>query len=153
MESVICRPNGVRVSPLLRIPHPDGFIGHAMKSLDTGFSGFGEAYFTTVHHGHTKGWKRHEKMVLNLVVAVGDVTFYIHDQISNKTDYITIGDSNYCRLTVPAGLCVAFAGAGTNLNMVLNIASIPHDPQESTSFPLACFPMSGDFCENIANGC
>ena len=153
MESVISRPSGVKVSPLLRIPHPDGFLAHAMKAVDDGFFGFGEAYFTTVHLGHTKGWKRHQKMVLNLIVAVGDVTFFIHDQDSHRTDYITIGESNYSRLTVPPGLCVAFTGVGSNLNLVLNVASIPHDPKESISYPLTMFPLSGDLCENIADRC
>ena len=152
MESVTRRPKGVKVTPLMRIPHPDGFIAHAMKSVDPGFLGFGEAYFTTVHHGHTKGWKRHEKMVLNLVVSVGDVTFFIHDQNVNRTFFITIGDSNYSRLTVPPGLCVAFTGVGLELNMVLNVASTPHDPAESVSYPLNMFPLSGEKCENIADG-
>ena len=149
MGSMIPHSDGVTVTPLLRIAHPDGYLAHVLKSTEDSFSGFGEAYLTTVHHGHFKGWKKHNKMTLNLVVPVGDVKFYIYDENKYKTKYITLGESNYARLTVPPGLLLAFSGFGSGLNMVLNIASISHDPREAETFPLTMFPLSGDSCENI----
>jgi dTDP-4-dehydrorhamnose 3,5-epimerase len=153
MDSVISLSNGVTVTPLLRIAHQDGYLAHILKSNESSFCGFGEAYFTTVHQGHCKGWKKHNKMTLNLVVPVGDVTFYLYDINELKTKYITLGESNYARLTVPPGLCMAFSGSGSGLNMVLNIASVSHNPQEAETYPLSTFPLSGDSCENIAHRC
>ena len=43
MESII---NGVSVTPLKRIFTPKGDVLHALKSSDSDFCGFGEAYFS-----------------------------------------------------------------------------------------------------------
>ena len=42
---------------------------------------------------------------------------------------------HYQRLTVPPGIWVAFSGEGPGENIVLNIASIPHDPVEAETLP------------------
>ena len=65
--------DGITLTPLRRIENPKGDIFHAMKASDTGFSGFGEAYFSTVNKSDIKGWKKHTKMTLNLIVVMGEV--------------------------------------------------------------------------------
>ncbi len=129
------------ITPLQRIEHPKGNIYHAMKLSDAGFAGFGEAYFTTVTPGETKGWKQHTAMQMNLIVPVGDVEFHIRAGEHGKTSRHLIGDSNYVRLTVPPGYWVAFAGRGSGLNLVLNLASLVHDPKEAINRPLDAFPL------------
>lgn len=37
--------DGVLLTPLKQIAHPKGDVFHAMKCVDPGFEGFGEAYF------------------------------------------------------------------------------------------------------------
>ncbi len=128
MDGVIC-------TPLKQIQHPKGDIFHAMKASDNGFFGFGEAYFSTVHAGDIKGWKKHTKMVLNLVVPVGSVEFVIYNEVSKKFTSIVLSQSNYCRLTVDSGLWMAFRGID-EYNMLLNLASIEHDPNEAFSIEL-----------------
>lgn len=129
------------LTPLKRIFHPKGDVFHAMKASDPGFAGFGEAYFTTVHQGITKGWKRHERMQMNLVVPVGSVRFYLHDEVSGKTTQFVLGGENYARLTVPAGYWMAFQGVAAELNLVCNLASIEHDPEEARNVPLETYPL------------
>ena len=70
---------GVSLHPLKQISVPKGDLWHAFKSTDEGFVGFGEAYFTQIKPHEVKGWKRHNRYVLNLVVAVGSVKFVIYD--------------------------------------------------------------------------
>ena len=70
---------GVTVHPLKHIVVPKGDIYHALKSTDEGYVGFGEAYFSQIEHGAAKGWKRHNRMTLNLVVPVGAVIPEPHD--------------------------------------------------------------------------
>ena len=70
---------GVAVHPLKHIVVPKGDIYHALKSTDEGYAGFGEAYFSQIEQGAAKGWKRHNRMTLNLVVPVGAVKFVIYD--------------------------------------------------------------------------
>lgn len=129
------------LTPLKRIFHPKGDVFHVMKASDSGFAGFGEAYFTTVHHGVTKGWKRHERMQMNLVVPIGAICFYLHDETSGKTGRYLLDAENYARLTVPAGYWMAFEGVGTELNLVCNLASIEHDPEEARNVPLETYPL------------
>lgn len=130
-------------TPLKRIHHPKGDIYHALKASDAGFAGFGEAYFTTVHHGQAKGWKKHTRMQMNLVVVVGAVHFHVYDERSKETTRFVVGEDNYVRLTVPPGFWVAFEGMGSALNLVCNIASIAHDPEEALNLPLESFAMAG----------
>jgi dTDP-4-dehydrorhamnose 3,5-epimerase len=143
---------GVTLTPLQRIRTPGGDVLHALKDVDPGYSGFGEAYFTTIEAGAVKGWKRHRRMVMNLVVPSGAVRFVIHDQdgVAGEDAFQTVvlspdGPESYARLTVQPGLWVAFAGLGSGLNLVLNLASIRHDPDEADDRPLDAFggPLVG----------
>lgn len=130
--------DGVILTPLKVIPHPKGDVLHALKCVEESFFGFGEAYFTKILHSETKGWKLHERMALNLVVPVGSVRFYVRSEagIAKKYD---LGVDHYSRLTIAPGYWVAFRGLSDGLNLVLNVASIPHDPSESRNLPLDAF--------------
>jgi dTDP-4-dehydrorhamnose 3,5-epimerase len=129
----------VLINPLKRIYHPKGDLFHAMKKSDPGFFGFGEAYFTTIHQGETKGWKRHNRMYMNLIIPVGMVRFYIHDDRNSSTISYDMGGDNYARLSVSPGLWMAFHGLSSGLNLILNISSIEHDPEEADNCPLDSF--------------
>ena len=125
--------DGVILTPLKQIYHPKGDIFHAMKKSDSGFEGFGEAYFSTIHKNDIKGWKKHLQMTLNLVVVSGEIEFVIYDE---KTFFTaTLSHNNYQRLTIKSGLWVAFRGLG-EYNMLLNLASLEHDPKESITLDL-----------------
>lgn len=137
--------DGVLCTPLRRITSVGGDVFHGMKATDPGFSGFGEAYFSFVEPGQVKGWKRHREMVLNFVVPAGAIQVTVLDETSGSTDSWILGpraDSTYVRLTIRQGLWVAFGGVGRDTNMLVNVASIPHDPSESAVAPLATFPWS-----------
>ena len=103
---------------------------HAMKYSDSGFSGFGEAYFSWITPGVVKAWKLHRRMTLNLVAPLGVVrlVFYLPDSAGFRME--EIGDINYSRLTVPPGIWFGFQGRGGTPSLLLNLADIPHDPLE-----------------------
>ena len=129
------------VTKLSKLNVSKGDIYHGLKASEHTFRGFGEAYFTEVEKGETKGWKKHFRMTLNLIVPVGDVIFFIHDEQRQLTRGYKIGLNNYVRLTVPPGYWVAFKGCSNSLNLVLNIASLEHDPEEAINAPLNKFPL------------
>ncbi len=133
MDKII---EGVILTPLKQIVNPKGDLYHALKKSDNGYKSFGEAYFSTVIKDEIKGWKKHTVMVLNLIVPIGAVEFIIYDDridSSTKNQFFSLilSQENYQRLTVPAGVWMAFKGIGEDLNMLLNIASIEHDPSEA----------------------
>ncbi|WP_408605914.1 dTDP-4-dehydrorhamnose 3,5-epimerase [Leptospira wolbachii] len=126
----------IEVTPLKNIQTAGGNVMHGLRSSDKSFSGFGEAYFSWVDAGAIKAWKRHNKMIMNLIVPVGDVKFVFYDSHSDQFLVHVIGESNYSRITVPTGIWFGFQGLGTTKNLVLDIASIEHDPLETDRLDL-----------------
>tara|TARA_Y100000588_G_C13595034_1_gene644543 strand:+ start:143 stop:571 length:429 start_codon:yes stop_codon:yes gene_type:complete len=130
-----------------RILHPQGDILHALKRTSPGFLRFGEAYFSIVNPGVTKGWKRHRRATLNLVVPVGEVRFVVYDDRPLTTTRgqfmeITLAETDYKRLTVPPMLWVAFQGVNDSLNLILNIADEEHEANEYDKAELSTFSYS-----------
>lgn len=126
---------GVELTPLKVIPGDSGNVLHAMKRTESSFHGFGEAYFSTVDQGAIKAWKRHHKMTLNLVVPCGEIKFVLYDDRQDSQTYgqineLTLSLQNYQRLTVPPMVWLGFKGLSDDLNMLMNVSNIPHDPDE-----------------------
>lgn len=126
---------GVIITPLKIIPGDKGDVLHAMKRTEASFSRFGEVYFSTVNKGQVKAWKRHRKMTLNLVVPCGEIKFVLYDERNKSCSYgnifeVVLSRNNYQRLTVPPLIWSGFMGIGNGLNMLLNIANIPHNSRE-----------------------
>tara|TARA_B100000795_G_scaffold239270_1_gene200831 strand:+ start:1122 stop:1553 length:432 start_codon:yes stop_codon:yes gene_type:complete len=126
----------VLITPLKIMQVNEGDVFHGIKSSDKGYFGFGEAYFSSIKQGQTKGWKRHQKMTLNIIVPSGEIQFVMFDDRNNsegKFQDIVISLKNYCRLTIPPMVWMAFKGLSNEKSLLLNVASIPHDPNESES--------------------
>ena len=132
---------GVCLTDRKVISNSKGNIYHILKATDKEYSGFGEAYMTTVHHNVIKGWKKHEKMVLNLVVLEGEVCFYFVNEKENKNGKVVMSDRQNQLLTVSPGVWMAFEGKSNDQNIVLNIASIAHDPDEAINVAINTFPL------------
>jgi dTDP-4-dehydrorhamnose 3,5-epimerase len=127
---------GLIFTPLQIVNTLSGDVLHAMKCTDDGYTGFGEAYFSIVECDLIKAWKRHREMTLNLIVPVGIIRFVIYDERQKSSTYgvfqeIVLSKENYGRLTVPPLVWVGFQGMGKGVNMLLNIANMPHNPSET----------------------
>jgi dTDP-4-dehydrorhamnose 3,5-epimerase len=120
----------IHLSPLKRISTVGGDVMHGMKSLDAGFKGFGEAYFTWINTGAVKAWKKHTRMTMNIVVPVGMVRFVFYADERKEFRVEDVGESRYMRLTVPPGIWFGFQGLSAPQNLLLNLANIEHDPDE-----------------------
>jgi dTDP-4-dehydrorhamnose 3,5-epimerase len=134
----------VMITPLKRFTTPAGAVLHALKASAPGFAGFAEAYFSEIHEGAIKSWRRHKRVTLNLVVPRGNVRFIICDDGAEKdrfADYC-IGEENYARLTVPPGLWMAFRGEGPGTSLVLDITDGEHDPTEADNKDLSAIDFS-----------
>jgi dTDP-4-dehydrorhamnose 3,5-epimerase len=123
--------DNIQITSLKQVAVEGGDVWHAMKNSDAGYSGFGEAYFSWVNPGVVKAWKRHLRMTMNLLVPVGCVRFVFWDGLSTTMREESIGpESRYVRLTIPAGIWFGFQGRSASPSLVLNLASIIHDPLE-----------------------
>jgi len=131
--------DGVILTQLRRIDVENGDVFHAMKKSDTGFCGFGEAYFSNVIKDTIKGWKKHTKMTINIIVPIGTIKFVIFNEFKKEFYTVTLSQRNYQRLTIDPGLYLAFKGIGES-NMLLNLANLEHNPDEVVNIGLNEIP-------------
>ena len=137
--------NIIKYIPLKKISNPLGDVWHAIKSSDGEYAGFGEAYFSFIEKGKIKGWKKHKKATLNLIVPVGEIKFFAYDEEQedkhSKLSSFTLSEENYFRLTVPSGIWLAFKGLKER-NMLLNVSDYSHDPSEVEAVEIENFPIN-----------
>ena len=132
---------GLLLTPLKVIENPKGDIYHALKSSSSGYEGFGEVYFSSVLKGQIKGWKRHKRLALNIVVPYGEIQFYLFDDKKYYFYDVTIGiKENYKRITIPSGVWVAFKGK-SEFNLLMNFIAEEHDPDEADNKDLSAIPL------------
>ena len=119
------------VTPLKKIPTFGGEVMHALKASDSGFNGFGEAYFSWIEKGAIRAWKCHKRMTMNLIVPLGEVRF-VFNLPGQKIDFLVedIGEKRYARLTVPPGIWFGFKGKSAGSSLLVNFADRVHDPDE-----------------------
>jgi dTDP-4-dehydrorhamnose 3,5-epimerase len=108
---------------------------HMLRVGDPAFQQFGEIYFSCIYPGAIKGWHIHKKMTLNYAVPHGHIKFVLYDDRKESTtrgevQELFLGPDNYCLVTVPPMVWNGFKGFGSEMAVVANCASIPHDPNE-----------------------
>ncbi len=128
---------GVQVIPLHRIPDERGTIYHMLKRTDPHFVEFGEIYFTSIYRDVIKGWHRHHLMTLNYACIWGRVKLVLYDE---RPDSPTrgqlierfLGPDDYSLVVIPPQIWTGFKGM-TEVSLVANCATHPHDPRQSQS--------------------
>jgi len=133
------RIHNIRVVPQKRISVEGGDVLHVINSTEPEFKEFNEAYFSIVKANFIKAWKRHRKMTMNLIVPIGRVQFIFYNGSGELILNTTIGEDNYCRITVPPKIWFGFKGLAKRDSYILNVADIPHDPLEVDRKPLIDF--------------
>ena len=112
-----------------------GDVLRGLKSNEIAYNGFGELYFSEVNFGEIKAWKKHKKMIMNLIVPSGKVKFVFFDDrentlIKKRFEEIIISKINYKRITVPPNIWFGFKGIGKENNLVVNLSNIEHSDDE-----------------------
>ena len=74
-------------------------------------------------------------MILNYAVVSGNIKLVLYDDRPGSTTegnvmQLFIGDNNYSLVKIPPMIWNGFKGVGTNMAIVANCSSIPHDPSE-----------------------
>lgn len=128
----------ILITPLAQIAAPGGPVLHAIKDTDPGFQYFGEAYFSIVNPKAIKAWKRHKRMVMNLIVPVGQIKIVFCSDDLKKFRVEKIGADRYARITVPPGVFFGFQSLSTENSLILNIASLSHQPTEVERLDISC---------------
>lgn len=127
--------DGVVITPLRQISDERGKVMHMLRATDPVFTSFGEIYFSCVYPNAIKAWHIHKQMTLNYAVPHGQIKFVLYDDRNDSStkgeiQEIYLGEDNYCLVTVPPLVWNGFMGLGTEMAIVANCASMPHDPDE-----------------------
>ena len=125
--------NGVLITPLKIIETSGGNVLHSLKDTDSGFNGFGEAYFSEIEPKAIKAWKLHKKMTLNISVPIGKIKFVLYDERIKSNCFFQefiISRKNYSRLTIPPMIWLGFQGLANSNSLLLNVADISHSTDE-----------------------
>lgn len=137
--------DGVKIKPLRKICDERGMVMHMLRSDDPNFEKFGEIYFSCIYPGAIKGWHDHKKMTLNYAVVKGMIKLVLYDDRSKSPTKgelmeIFMGDDNYVLVTIPPQVWNGFKGIGTEMAIIANCATHPHDPKEI----YRCDPFEND---------
>ncbi len=116
---------------------------HMLRADAPWFEGFGEVYFSLIRRGAIKAWKRHRRMICSLAVPVGEIRVVLYDDRAesptrNALRTVEIGAEKYSLLRIPPGIWYGFEGVGgadSGDSLIVNCASLPHDPDEIDRLP------------------
>ena len=121
--------NKVIKTSIERIIVDGGDVVKNIKLGDKGFMGFGETYYSKINFAKKKGWKKHNKMTLNLTCIVGEVRFVFSENLK-EFESIILNEKNLYRLTILPKVWFAFEGLYKPFSVVNNVADIVHNPNE-----------------------
>jgi len=133
---------GVILTKLKQIKDDRGAVFHVIKNDSESFYSFGEAYFSKINENVIKGWKFHKKMKQNFCVPYGKLKLVLFDNRVNsesrgQLNEILLDDmENYIRVTVPENIWYSFKCISNDYCLLLNIANIKHDKEESMQMEL-----------------
>ena len=130
---------GVIVQPLMQIADNRGSVLHMMTRDSKFLIQFGEVYFSEIHSGKIKAWKRHKKKIQNLTVPINKIRLVIYDNRSSSSTHGKIAEyelgrpDHYCLVHIPPMLWYGFQTLGDQTALIANCADQPHDPEETES--------------------
>jgi len=133
---------GVVLTPLKQIKDERGAVFHVMKNDSETFYSFGEAYFSKINKKIIKGWKLHKEMKQNFCVPYGKLKLVLFDNRINSNskgvinEIILSDDKNYIRVTIPENIWYSFKCLSDDYCLLLNIANIKHNKNESIQMDL-----------------
>ena len=133
---------GVFLTPLKQIKDERGAVFHVLKNNSETFYSFGEAYFSKINEKIVKGWKYHKEMKQSFCVPYGKLKLVLFDNRNNSVsrgvinEIILSDDKNYIRVTIPENIWYSFKCLSDDYCLLLNIANIKYDSNESIQMDL-----------------
>ena len=124
-----------KINKLKKFDDERGSVLHGMKSNDKECFGIKEVYFSTVNYGFYKGWKKHQKMVLNLIVIEGQVLFYLADNQFSEFKEIIICKNDLKRITIMPNQWLSFTSLVKPSSKIMNIANLTNKEDITENIP------------------
>lgn len=133
---------GVEIYPLKVIADERGAVLHMLRSDHPAFQRFGEVYFSYINPGVIKAWKCHQKQTQHFAVPVGEIELVLIDERSESLTFgrkqsLRLGLNNYQLVKIPPGIVYGFKCLSGQAAMVANFTDIPHEREESRTYPIS----------------
>ena len=132
---------GVIIQPLKQITDQRGSVLHMMNRDSELFKQFGEIYFSEIHSGLIKAWKRHKNQTQNVAVPINKVRLVIFDpRPDSKTqgkikEYELGRPYHYKLIQVPPMVWYGYQNIWGETALIANCVDQPHNPKEKESLP------------------
>lgn len=131
---------GLLVEPRRQIGDHRGMVMHMLRRDWEHFAGCAEIYFSTVHQGVVKAWKKHLEMVQHFSVPVGEIEFILFDgredsPTRGNLSRVVLGVERHGLLRIPARVWYGFRGLTQGDSLIVNAATVLHDPAEMVKLP------------------
>lgn len=132
---------GVIVQPLKQISDPRGSVLHMMRKDSELFKQFGEVYFSEIHPGAIKAWKRHKEQTQNLTVPIQRIRLVIYDARPHSSTQGKVAEyelgrpNNYKLIQIPPMVWYGFQALDDQTALIANCADQPHNLEEAESLP------------------
>lgn len=132
---------GVIVQPLRQINNNLGSVLHMMRSDSELFKQFGEVYFSEIHPGAIKAWKRHKEKTQNLTVPIQRIRLVIYDARPHSSTQGKITEhelgrpNNYKLIHIPPMLWYGFQALDNQTALIANCTDQANNQEEAESLP------------------
>ena len=120
--------NKIRIEKYDIVKNENGIILKILNSKQSNLKFYKDAYFSFVKFNKIKGWKKHKRMTMTLMVPVGKVKFVFF--IKDKFKSIIISENKFLKIIVPPNIWFAFKGISKGKNVVFNLANLKHNDKE-----------------------
>ena len=133
--------SGVLIQSLKQIEDNRGSVLHMIRNDGVLFEKFGEVYFSEIHPGKVKAWKRQKEKTQNLAVPVGVIRLVIYDDRQKSSTRgnlaeFTVGRPNhYSLIHIPPMLWYGFQSLNKQTSLIANCANRPHNPLQTETLP------------------
>lgn len=138
----------ILLRPIKKISLSGGNVLRAIKASDPGFAGFGEAYFSYIHHLAIKAWKLHTRYTVNFVIPLGKVEIMVYKDGAKgipaegypKKIILSEEEEHYQCLTIPPGIWYGFKGLAKPTSLIFSLLNGEHTQEEQRDLSVEEFP-------------
>lgn len=131
--------DGVLIKQLRVIPDERGYLMEILRSDDSFFQSFGQAYLTVVYPDVVKGWHYHKVQTDHFCVVKGMAKVVLYDERAEsptrgEVNEFFIGEKNPAVLVIPNGVLHGMKGVGVEPALLLNLPTHAYDHANPDEF-------------------
>ncbi len=118
-----------KILPLEELKEESSSILKIINKNKKNYFGIDEVYCSTLKKDIIKAWKKHKKMISNILVIKGSIKFVFFNDSFSISKEIILNEKNKKILHIRPNVWFGFKGLSIN-NSLINFSNIVHDETE-----------------------